>query len=264
MLDKDKKIGYIRVAGFNQHTAEELKKALEQLKEEGVKGLILDLRDDPGGLLSAAVEVSDMFLDKGEIVSTKGRNTQPKTYEAQKDGPFEDLPMVVLINQKLGVGLRDRRGGASGPQPGRDRRPAVLRQGLGPEHHRSGRRQQRAQADGGQLLSSLGREHPPIQERKGHRQVGRLARQGTGGQAITPATSSAGSRPGVERDRDAAAKGHRKPAAPALASAETGKKAGSDEKLQAKADQKPEVKTDAEKPQAKSKSARSASGAVRR
>ena len=78
MIDKDKKIGYIRVTSFNQNTADELKKALDQLKEEGGKGLILDLRDDPGGLLSSAVEVSDMFLDKGEIVSTKGRNTQPQ------------------------------------------------------------------------------------------------------------------------------------------------------------------------------------------
>ncbi len=100
-VDKDKKIGYIRVTGFNEHTADELRKTLEQLKDEGGKALILDLRDDPGGLLSAAVEISDMFLDKGEIVSTKGRNTQPRHYEAQKDSPYEDadLPMVVMVNQ---------------------------------------------------------------------------------------------------------------------------------------------------------------------
>ncbi len=51
MLDKDKKIGYVRIATFSQNTADELKKALDQLKDEGAKGLILDLRDDPGGLL---------------------------------------------------------------------------------------------------------------------------------------------------------------------------------------------------------------------
>jgi carboxyl-terminal processing protease len=99
VLDKDKKIGYIRISSFIQGTAEDLKKALDGLKDEGMKGLILDLRDDPGGLLSAAVEVSDIFLDRGEIVSTKGRNTAPKTYHAQKDSPFEELPMVVLVNQ---------------------------------------------------------------------------------------------------------------------------------------------------------------------
>jgi carboxyl-terminal processing protease len=99
MFDKDKKIGYIRVTTFSQNTAEELKKALDQLKEEGVRGLVLDLRDDPGGLLSAAVEVADMFLEKGEIVTTKGRNTAAKKFDAQKDGLYEDLPMVVLVNQ---------------------------------------------------------------------------------------------------------------------------------------------------------------------
>ena len=99
MIDKDKKIAYIRITSFIQDTADDLRKVLTQLKQEGMKGLILDLRDDPGGLLSAAVEVVDMFVDKGEIVSTKGRNTQPKTYFAQADAVFEDVPMVVLINQ---------------------------------------------------------------------------------------------------------------------------------------------------------------------
>jgi carboxyl-terminal processing protease len=101
LIDKDKKIGYIRITGFNEHTADELQKMLEQFKDDGGKALVLDLRDDPGGLLSAAVEVSDKFLDKGEIVSTKGRNTQPRHYEAQKDSPFEnsDIPMVVMVNQ---------------------------------------------------------------------------------------------------------------------------------------------------------------------
>ncbi|APW62544.1 S41 family peptidase [Paludisphaera borealis] len=99
MIDKDKKIGYIRISSFIQNTAEELRKALDELKDQDAKALILDLRDNPGGLLSAAVEVSDTFLDKGDIVSTKGRNTIPKTYTAQKDSTYEDLPMVVLVNQ---------------------------------------------------------------------------------------------------------------------------------------------------------------------
>jgi len=76
-----------------------MKHALAELKSQGMKGLILDLRDDPGGLLSAAVEISDLFVDSGVIVSTKGRNTPSKTYEAQKDGIYTDFPMVVLVNQ---------------------------------------------------------------------------------------------------------------------------------------------------------------------
>src|SRR5947209_12436302 len=98
LIDKDKKIGYVRISSFIQNTTDELKKALNDLKAEGVKGLILDLRDNPGGLLGAAVEISDLFVDEGKIVSTKGRNTVGKTYEAQREGTYEGFPMVVLVN----------------------------------------------------------------------------------------------------------------------------------------------------------------------
>jgi len=99
MLDKESKIGYVRISSFIQNTTEELKKALTDLKAEGMRGLVLDLRDNPGGLLSAAVEISDLFVSEGLIVSTKGRNTVSKTYEAHKDGSFEDFPIVVLVNE---------------------------------------------------------------------------------------------------------------------------------------------------------------------
>jgi len=72
MLDKDKKIGYIRISSFIQNTTEELKKALAELKAEGMKGLILDLRDDPGGLLSSAVEKSPTSS------SRTGRSSAPR------------------------------------------------------------------------------------------------------------------------------------------------------------------------------------------
>jgi carboxyl-terminal processing protease len=99
MYDKENKIGYIRISSFIQNTHDELKKALLELKAEGMKGLILDLRDNPGGLLGAAVEVSDLFVSDGLIVSTKGRNTVTKSYEAEKEGTYEGFPMVVLVNQ---------------------------------------------------------------------------------------------------------------------------------------------------------------------
>jgi carboxyl-terminal processing protease len=99
MVDKDKKIAHIRITGFTQNTIDELKKAVAQVVDEGAKGLILDLRDDPGGLLTSAVEVSDLFLSGGEIVSTKGRNTAPRRYEARRDSPYEELPIAVLVNQ---------------------------------------------------------------------------------------------------------------------------------------------------------------------
>jgi len=99
MLDKEKKIGYVRITSFIQNTTQELKKALSELKAEGMRALILDLRNNPGGLLGAAVEISDLFVEKGMIVSTKGRNTISKAYEAQKDGAYEELPVAILINR---------------------------------------------------------------------------------------------------------------------------------------------------------------------
>ena len=99
LFDKRDKIGYVRITEFLQNTVGDLKVALGELQAQGVKGLILDLRGDPGGLLTAAVEVSDLFLNDGAIVSTKGRNAIDKTFEAHKEGTFPDVPMVVLVNE---------------------------------------------------------------------------------------------------------------------------------------------------------------------
>ena len=64
-----------------------------------MRGLILDLRFNPGGLLTSAVEVSDLFISEGRIVSTKGRNTEERVWDAVKPGTFEGFPMVVLVNR---------------------------------------------------------------------------------------------------------------------------------------------------------------------
>ncbi len=73
MLDQENKIGYIRITGFQEDTAIELKNALDGLKDAGLRGVILDLRFNPGGLLDVAVKMCDEFLDHGTIVSTRGR-----------------------------------------------------------------------------------------------------------------------------------------------------------------------------------------------
>ena len=72
---------------------------MQELTGEGVKALILDLRFNPGGLLSSAIEVSDLFVSEGRIVSTKGRNSAERVWNAHKEGTFEGFPMVVLVNR---------------------------------------------------------------------------------------------------------------------------------------------------------------------
>ena len=95
-------IGYVRISTFSEQTAEGLEKALKKLAKEipgGPKGLILDLRSNPGGLLDQAVEVSDIFLEGGEIVSTRGRRARDTLREMGSPGDqLSGKPIVVLIN----------------------------------------------------------------------------------------------------------------------------------------------------------------------
>lgn len=98
MLDGDKKIGYIRITNFGRHTADELRTVLSELTAAEMKGLILDLRFNPGGLLSTGIEVCDLFVDEGKIVSTAGRNAPERIWKAKKEGTFSEVPMVVLVN----------------------------------------------------------------------------------------------------------------------------------------------------------------------
>jgi len=93
--------GYIRLAQFQERSDRDLQKALDKLAADkgGIKGLVLDLRNNPGGLLTQAVRVSDLFLDSGLIVYTEGRiESQKQKYFAQKEGTWTGFPMVVLVN----------------------------------------------------------------------------------------------------------------------------------------------------------------------
>ncbi len=93
-------IGYLRISQFQKRTASDLIKAISNLKyENNLKGLILDLRNNPGGMLSAAIEVTDSFIKKGLIVSTKGRGQfLNERYEATETTVVDDEPIVVIIN----------------------------------------------------------------------------------------------------------------------------------------------------------------------
>ena len=95
-------IAYIRISSFSGQTQDGLDKEIAKLREESqsdLRGLILDLRNNPGGLLDQAISVSDTFLEKGEIVSTRGRDTDnAQRFQATPGDEFSDLPIVVLIN----------------------------------------------------------------------------------------------------------------------------------------------------------------------
>jgi len=93
--------GYVRVTQFQERTDDDLERALKALDKEagGLQGVVLDLRNDPGGLLTQAVKVADLFLDSGLIVYTDGRlENQRQKYFAHKPGTWSDFPMVVLVN----------------------------------------------------------------------------------------------------------------------------------------------------------------------
>ncbi|RLB26238.1 MAG: peptidase S41 [Deltaproteobacteria bacterium] len=93
-------ISYIRVSNFQGNTGRELSKALEEMEaKRKSKGLILDLRNNPGGLLSQAIEVADEFLDSGLIVSIKGRDKKEEKSTAHKNRKLRKYPMIVLVNE---------------------------------------------------------------------------------------------------------------------------------------------------------------------
>lgn len=98
----DDQIGYVRVASFQDKTASDLKKALQEMtaKNKSLKGIVLDLRNNPGGLLNQSIEVSDVFLKSGIIVSTKGRTKGMESKVSARDSGDEfTAPIVVIVNE---------------------------------------------------------------------------------------------------------------------------------------------------------------------
>lgn len=99
---KAKDVAYIRISSFSEEVDKNVKDALAKMQKKtknGIRGLVIDVRNNPGGLLDQAVAVSDLFLDKGEIVSTRSRNEEDTIkYNATKGDVAEGLPIAVLIN----------------------------------------------------------------------------------------------------------------------------------------------------------------------
>lgn len=99
MTDPENKVGYFRITQFGSKTAADLDKAIDALNKEGMKALVIDLRDNPGGLLDAAIAVCSRFVKTGtEIVSIEGRDDKKIMHRALPSKKFLDLPLVILIN----------------------------------------------------------------------------------------------------------------------------------------------------------------------
>jgi carboxyl-terminal processing protease len=99
LLEPEHKIGYLRVHQFARSTAGEMREAIQEMQKDGLKGLILDLRFCPGGLLDQALEVCKLFLAKGVILSTRGPGKEERVFKADGTSTLGDLPLLVLINE---------------------------------------------------------------------------------------------------------------------------------------------------------------------
>src|SRR4029077_1932733 len=98
VIDPENKICYVRLTQFSANTARDLENVMKKLSKAGIKGFILDLRFNPGGLLDSSVKISDLFIEDGLIVSIGPRNGPETAYIGKADGSYPAFPMVCLIN----------------------------------------------------------------------------------------------------------------------------------------------------------------------
>ena len=100
VISEEKNLGYIRLKSFNENSDKQILAAIKKFeKNKKIKGYVLDLRNNPGGLLTQAISITDFFLDDGEIVSTKGRNiSETRKFFARRGDETKGKPLVVLIN----------------------------------------------------------------------------------------------------------------------------------------------------------------------
>ena len=169
-------MGYVRISQFSETTGDDLDAALKDLRKRNgapLKGLVLDLRNNPGGVLEAAVSVSDTFLDSGVIVTAKGRTAESKfEMDATPGDALNGAPIVVLGQRRIGIGRGDRRRGSQGQSPGEADGTHDVRQGLGADGDSAGRRP-RHEAHDLALLHAVGNIHQSPRHRSRHRTCAR-------------------------------------------------------------------------------------------
>src|SRR5437588_2263731 len=97
-VDEKNKIGYIRLTQFVRKSGVEMAAAVKELEKAGVKGLVLDVRFNPGGLLTTATEITDLFIDDGLIVSIRPRDRKEEKFPGFSEGSKLKFPMVCMVN----------------------------------------------------------------------------------------------------------------------------------------------------------------------
>ena len=152
------KIAHVRLLSFTSGAHGELREEIDKLLDRGAEGIVLDLRGNGGGLLREAVLVSSIFIEDGEIVSTKGRRRPERKFEAEGDAIDEDIPVVVLVDRGSASASEIVTGALRDTKRGDDRRRAHVRQGRLPGG-RAALERRRARPDRGQLLPAERREH---------------------------------------------------------------------------------------------------------
>ncbi len=98
MIDPVNKIGYLRLTSFARNSYRDIQRVMDQMTNQGVKGFVLDLRFNPGGLLDSAIKITDLFIDDGLIVSVRPRVGRELKYRGRRAGSLLDFPMVCLVN----------------------------------------------------------------------------------------------------------------------------------------------------------------------
>ena len=98
VIDSENKICYVRLTQFSGNTTKTLEDLMKKLSSTGIKGFVLDLRFNPGGLLDGAVKISDLFIDDGMIVTIRPRSGAETSYIGKSDGSYTSFPMVCLVN----------------------------------------------------------------------------------------------------------------------------------------------------------------------
>ena len=184
-------VGYVRVASFDEKTGAQIREAIEKLGGAKLKGLVLDLRNNPGGMLTSALEMSSLFLKPGtRVVTVRGRAVKERVEEVPKTATALRIPGGGAGQRQERQRVGDRGGRAAGPRPRGDHRGAQLRQGAGGERLPA-LGGDRPGADHGALLHAERPLHPEAARRRAvraglrHRAAGRSSIRPTRGRVVT-------------------------------------------------------------------------------